>query len=156
MLFLLYTATFLFGWFFSRNPFFATLLAFLISTALFCWFLFSTSNMKSLVRFLAILILVQSAQADQFKVHYSIHGSGKDIIVNANQIGVRSSTERDSEVASARVSSNWRLRKSFWAPASVSKVSHSLLRPLGLKISKKKSAMTSMNAPIMYEKVTDQ
>ena len=39
--------------------------------------------MKKLIRLLAILILVQSVQADQFKVHYSIHGSGKDIIVNA-------------------------------------------------------------------------
>jgi hypothetical protein len=39
--------------------------------------------MKNLLRLLAIMILVQSAQADQFKVHYSIHGSGRDIIVNA-------------------------------------------------------------------------
>jgi hypothetical protein len=30
-----------------------------------------------------ILFLAASAQADQFKVHYSIHGSGKNIIVNA-------------------------------------------------------------------------
>jgi hypothetical protein len=36
MLFLLYTAAFLFYWSFSRNPFFAALLVFLISTALFC------------------------------------------------------------------------------------------------------------------------
>ena len=39
--------------------------------------------MKNLIRLLAILILVQSAKADQFKVHYSMHGAGKDIIVNA-------------------------------------------------------------------------
>ena len=36
MLFLLYTATFLFSWSFSRNPFFAALLATVISTALLC------------------------------------------------------------------------------------------------------------------------
>jgi len=36
MLFLLYSATFLFCWSFSRNPFFAALLAVLISAALFC------------------------------------------------------------------------------------------------------------------------
>jgi hypothetical protein len=40
--------------------------------------------MKNLIRLLAILILVQSAQADQFKVHYSLHGAGKDIVVNAS------------------------------------------------------------------------
>ena len=40
--------------------------------------------MKHLIRVLVVLILVQSARADQFKVHYSIHGSGKDIIVNAS------------------------------------------------------------------------
>jgi hypothetical protein len=40
--------------------------------------------MKSLIRLIALLILVQSAQADQFKVHCSIRGSGKDIIVNAS------------------------------------------------------------------------
>ena len=41
--------------------------------------------MKHLIRLFAILMLVQVAQAaDQYKVHYSIHGSGKDIIVNAN------------------------------------------------------------------------
>jgi hypothetical protein len=39
--------------------------------------------MKSLIRLLPLLILVQSVQADQFKVHYSVHGAGKDIIVNA-------------------------------------------------------------------------
>jgi hypothetical protein len=34
-----------------------------------------------------LLLLLASAelvQADPFKVHYSIHGSGKDIIVNAD------------------------------------------------------------------------
>jgi hypothetical protein len=36
MLFLLYTATFLFCWSFSRNPFFAALLATVISAALCC------------------------------------------------------------------------------------------------------------------------
>jgi len=36
MLFLLYTATFLFCWSFSRSPFFGALLAFLISAALCC------------------------------------------------------------------------------------------------------------------------
>jgi hypothetical protein len=35
MLFLLYSATFLFCWSFSRNPFFAALLAVLMSAALF-------------------------------------------------------------------------------------------------------------------------
>jgi hypothetical protein len=40
--------------------------------------------MKTLIRLLALLILVQSAPADQFKVHYSIHGFGRDIIVNAS------------------------------------------------------------------------
>jgi hypothetical protein len=35
MFFLLYTATFLFCWSFSRNPFFGALLATLIITALF-------------------------------------------------------------------------------------------------------------------------
>jgi len=40
--------------------------------------------MKNLIRLLAILILVQSAQADQFKVHYSLHGAAKDIVVNAS------------------------------------------------------------------------
>ena len=40
--------------------------------------------MKTLIQISAILILVQSAQADQFKVHYSVHGSGKNIIVNAD------------------------------------------------------------------------
>jgi hypothetical protein len=38
----------------------------------------------ALLALLALLILVQSALADQFKVHYSIHGSGKDIVVNAD------------------------------------------------------------------------
>jgi hypothetical protein len=33
---------------------------------------------------LVLLLSVQLVQADQFKVHYSLHGSGKDIIVNAN------------------------------------------------------------------------
>jgi hypothetical protein len=37
MLFLLYTATFLFCWSFSRNPFFGVLLAAVISVALFCF-----------------------------------------------------------------------------------------------------------------------
>ena len=40
--------------------------------------------MKHLIRVLVVLILMQSAQADQFKVHYSIHGAGKNIIVNAS------------------------------------------------------------------------
>ena len=31
-----------------------------------------------------LLLSAQLVQADQFKVHYSIRGSGKDIIVNAN------------------------------------------------------------------------
>jgi hypothetical protein len=36
--------------------------------------------------FLLFLLLASAAlvQADQFKVHYSIRGSGKDIIVSAN------------------------------------------------------------------------
>jgi len=33
---------------------------------------------------LVLLLSAQLVQADQFKVHYSIHGSGKDIIVSAN------------------------------------------------------------------------
>jgi hypothetical protein len=45
---------------------------------------FSFPVMKTLIRISAILILVQSAQADQFKVHYSVHGSGKNIIGNAD------------------------------------------------------------------------
>jgi hypothetical protein len=36
MLFLLYTATFVISWSFSRNPFFAALLAAAISVALCC------------------------------------------------------------------------------------------------------------------------
>jgi len=36
MLFLLHTATFVISWCFSRNPFFAALLATVISAALFC------------------------------------------------------------------------------------------------------------------------
>jgi hypothetical protein len=40
--------------------------------------------MKNLSRLLAIMILVQSAKADQFKVHYSNHGAGTEIIVNAS------------------------------------------------------------------------
>jgi hypothetical protein len=36
MLFLLYLCTFLFSWFFSRNPFFAALLAAVTSVALCC------------------------------------------------------------------------------------------------------------------------
>jgi hypothetical protein len=36
MLFLLYTATFVISWSFSRNPFFAALLAAVISAALCC------------------------------------------------------------------------------------------------------------------------
>jgi hypothetical protein len=37
MLFLLYTATFLFSWSFSRNPFFGAVLATVISVAIFCF-----------------------------------------------------------------------------------------------------------------------
>ena len=33
---------------------------------------------------LVVLLSTQLVHADQFKVHYSIHGSGKDIIVNAD------------------------------------------------------------------------
>jgi hypothetical protein len=40
--------------------------------------------MKNLIRLLGVLILVQSVQADQFKVQYSFHGAGKDIIINAS------------------------------------------------------------------------
>jgi hypothetical protein len=36
MLFLLYTATFLFSWSFSRNPFFASLQGAVITAAFFC------------------------------------------------------------------------------------------------------------------------
>jgi len=38
-------------------------------------------------KILLVLLLASATelvQADQFKVHYSIRGSGKDIIVNAN------------------------------------------------------------------------
>ena len=38
-------------------------------------------------KILLVLLLASATelvQADQFKVHYSIHGSGKDIIVNAD------------------------------------------------------------------------
>jgi hypothetical protein len=31
-----------------------------------------------------LLAGIELVQADQFKVHYSIHGSGKDVIVNAD------------------------------------------------------------------------
>jgi hypothetical protein len=48
---------------------------------------FCFSIIKKLIRMLEILILVQSVQADRFKVHYSIHGYGKDIVANAKTPG---------------------------------------------------------------------
>jgi len=39
--------------------------------------------MKSLIRLIGLLILVQSAPADQFKVTTPSMDSGKDVIVNA-------------------------------------------------------------------------
>ena len=47
MLFLLYTANFVIFWSFSRNPFFAALLATVISMLSAAWFPFSTSGSDS-------------------------------------------------------------------------------------------------------------
>jgi hypothetical protein len=43
--------------------------------------------MKTLIRLFVILALTGSAIAGVYKVHYSIHGSGKDIIINADSSG---------------------------------------------------------------------
>jgi hypothetical protein len=40
--------------------------------------------MKASIPALVLVLLLQAAQADQFKVHYSLHGAGKDIVVNAD------------------------------------------------------------------------
>jgi hypothetical protein len=40
--------------------------------------------MKTKILLGLLLASAQHVQADQFKVHYSLHGSGKDIIVNAS------------------------------------------------------------------------
>src|SRR6516164_1671316 len=55
MLFLLYTATFVISWSFSRNPFFAALLATAISVALCCLaFLFPSSRAMPELAFLPL------------------------------------------------------------------------------------------------------
>jgi hypothetical protein len=40
--------------------------------------------MKTKILLVLLLASAELVQADQFKVHYSLHGSGKDIMVNAN------------------------------------------------------------------------
>src|SRR6516165_2715833 len=83
MLLLLYTATFLFMRELLKEPF---LCRFAAGSDQHCSLLlgFFFPVMKTLIRISATLIPVPSAQADQFKVHYSLHGSGKDIIVKAD------------------------------------------------------------------------
>ena len=49
--------------------------------------------MKKLLILLTVLAI--NAQADQFKVYYSIHGSGKTIIVNAATATEARATVRD-------------------------------------------------------------
>jgi hypothetical protein len=40
--------------------------------------------MKTKILLTLLLASTELVRADQFKVHYSMHGSGKDVIVNAD------------------------------------------------------------------------
>ena len=66
--------------------------------------------MKKAFLLLLVLFLLPSARADQFRVHYSIHGSGRRIIVNAESSSDARRTVQEM-IPDAVVTGAWRIRK---------------------------------------------